>query len=330
MTTYNTSDFDYFLPENLIAQTPIEPRDASRLMLVERGTGTVSHRKFTDITEILQAGDCLILNDSRVIPARLSAGNTEVLLLRDLGNNKWECITRPGKKTREGAEIHFEGGLSARVEQCLEDGVRVLQFSGAITFGEMPLPPYIREKLSDSERYQTVYSREQGSAAAPTAGLHFTPELLEKIRRKGVLTDFITLHVGLGTFRPVKTENIAEHKMHSEYYTITQSAAETIARTKAGGGRVIAVGTTACRALESAALKSGKPEPLSASTDIFITPGYQFKVIDGLLTNFHLPKSTLIMLVSAFLGREKTLEAYAEAIRNEYRFFSFGDATLIV
>ena len=326
----NTSDFDYFLPEELIAQTPIYPRDASRLMLINRAAGEPSHKRFTDITGILKAGDCLILNDSRVIPARLFSGSIEVLLLRDLGSHKWECITRPGKKTREGTELCFEGGLSARVEECLEDGVRVLRFSGDITIGEMPLPPYIREKLTDNERYQTVYAREDGSVAAPTAGLHFTPELLDAVKARGVAVDFITLHVGLGTFRPVKVENIAEHKLHSEYYTIPQSAVDTIERTKSGGGRVISVGTTVCRALESAARLNGNIKAVCGATDIFITPGYDFKVINGLLTNFHLPKSTLIMLVSAFLGREKTLEVYAEAVREKYRFFSFGDAMMIV
>ena len=361
------NDFDYDLPERLIAQTPVYPRDASRLLRLDRVTGCVSHKKFTDITEILREGDCLILNDSRVIPARLrgtaggagggesngntggtgSAGGTgstgggesngdisskeiEVLLLRRTGPDEWECLTRPGKKTRIGAQVFFNGGLSARVTGELDGGVRVLKFSGEITGGETPLPPYIREKLADSERYQTVYAREPGSAAAPTAGLHFTEEVLEKLKNKGVALDYITLHVGLGTFRPVQTEKIADHKMHTEYYTIPRSAAETIARMKRNGGRVIAAGTTACRALESSAGLGGAVAAGAGDTDIFITPGYEFKVTDGLLTNFHLPKSTLIMLVSAFAGRENVLGAYQAAIKEEYRFFSFGDAMLIV
>lgn len=326
----NTSDFDYFLPEELIAQTPVYPRDASRLMVVDRAGGGISHARFTALPGMLKAGDCLILNDSRVIPARLFAGAVEVLLLRDLGSHKWECITRPGKKTRDGTELVFNGGLTARVVESLDDGVRVLQFNDEITIGEMPLPPYIHERLTDSERYQTVYAKERGSSAAPTAGLHFTPALLDDIRACGVAVEFVTLHVGLGTFRPVKVENIAEHKMHAEYYTIPQRTADAVRTAKAVGGRVIAVGTTTCRALESAALDDGTVMAKSASTDIFITPGYRFKAIDGLLTNFHLPKSTLIMLVSAFLGRERTLAAYKAAVGEKYRFFSFGDAMLIV
>lgn len=330
-----TNDFDYTLPERLIAQTPIEPRSASRLMLLDRATGEVAHKNFTDITSLLKAGDCLILNDSRVIPARLhgkrdTGGEVEVLLLRQTAPDEWECLTRPGKKTREGARVFFENGTNAEVLQCLDDGVRLLRFNGEIAGGEMPLPPYIHEKLSDSERYQTVYARETGSAAAPTAGLHFTDEILRTLVDEGVAVDYVTLHVGLGTFRPVQTENIADHKMHTEYYSISQSVADTIARTKQNGGRVVAVGTTTCRALESRFMEKGELKAGSSSTDIFITPGYEFKVIDGLLTNFHLPKSTLIMLVSAFAGRENVLNAYAEAVREEYRFFSFGDAMLIV
>lgn len=329
------NDFDYILPERLIAQTPVYPRSASRLMLLNRDTGEVSHKCFTDITSLLNPGDCLILNDSRVIPARLfgkreTGGEVEVLLLRQTAPDEWECLTRPGKKTRDGARILFENGTNAEVLKCLDDGVRLLRFSGEIEGGEMPLPPYIHEKLNDSERYQTVYARETGSAAAPTAGLHFTDELLQTLKDGGVTIDFITLHVGLGTFRPVQVENIADHKMHTEYYTIPQSVVDTVTRTKKNGGRVVAVGTTTCRALESRFTEKGELTQGSGSTDIFITPGYEFKVIDGLLTNFHLPKSTLLMLVSAFAGRENVLDAYAAAINEEYRFFSFGDCMMIV
>ncbi|MCL1819933.1 MAG: tRNA preQ1(34) S-adenosylmethionine ribosyltransferase-isomerase QueA [Oscillospiraceae bacterium] len=330
------NDFDFDLPEHLIAQTPIEPRDASRLLYLNRASGAVTHRQFTDIIEYLNAGDCLILNDSRVIPARLhghrdgGTANIEVLLLRQTAPNEWECITRPGKKTRVGAFLRFDGNLTASVTGELDDGVRVLHFDGEITGGEMPLPPYIHEKLDDSERYQTVYASESGSAAAPTAGLHFTANLLDKLRSKGVETGFLTLHVGLGTFRPVQTEDIIKHKMHTEYYTVPQETADMIARVKKDRGRVIAVGTTACRALESRANADGHLTAGSGGTDIFITPGYKFKVIDGLITNFHLPKSTLIMLVSAFAGRESVLAAYGEAIREGYRFFSFGDCCFIL
>ncbi|GHU93807.1 S-adenosylmethionine:tRNA ribosyltransferase-isomerase [Clostridia bacterium] len=318
-----TKDFDFYLPENLIAQTPATPRDASRLLIAPRGGGAFEHRKFSDLTEYLRKGDCLVLNDSRVMPARIfsSDGKIEVLLLRRVGGDSWECLTRPGKKTRENAVIEFGGGITATVVELLDDGVRVLRFSGGLPDGEMPLPPYIHEKLTDRERYQTVYSKELGSAAAPTAGLHFTPELLDRVKAIGVTVKFITLHVGLGTFRPVKVEDITDHKMHREYFWIPEDTRGAVRETKDRGGRVIAVGTTACRALESGDTRG--------STDIFITPGYEFKIVDALVTNFHLPQSTLIMLVSALLGRERTLEAYKLAVDEGYRFFSFGDAMFI-
>ncbi len=332
----------YELPEELIAQTPIERRDASRLMVLDKRSGDVEHRHFYDLPEYLRPGDCLVLNDSRVIPARLfgvrpGGGVTEIVLLRDLGDKRWECLCRPGKKMRVGSTVSFgDGELSAVVEEVHEDGNRVLCFAYEGIFleildrlGQMPLPPYIKVQLEDKERYQTVYSREPGSAAAPTAGLHFTQELLERIRAMGVEVCFVTLHVGLGTFRPVKAENIEDHDMHSEYCTISAETAETINRTKAHGGRVIAVGTTSCRTLESFAGENGHMEVASGWTNIFIYPGYRFKCIDALVTNFHLPGSTLVMLVSALAGRENILRAYETAVQEKYRFFSFGDAMFI-
>ncbi len=332
----------YELPEELIAQTPIERRDASRLMVLDKRSGELEHRHFYDLPAYLRPGDCMVLNDSRVIPARLfgvrpSGGVTEVVLLRDLGDKRWECLCRPGKKMRVGSAVSFgDGELNAVVDEVQEDGNRVLRFEYEGIFleildrlGQMPLPPYIKVQLQDKERYQTVYSREPGSAAAPTAGLHFTQELLERIRTMGVEVCFVTLHVGLGTFRPVKVENIEEHDMHSEYCTVSAETAEAINRTKAHGGRVIAVGTTSCRTLESFADENGHMEAASGWTNIFIYPGYRFKCIDALVTNFHLPGSTLVMLVSALAGRENILHAYETAVREKYRFFSFGDAMFI-
>lgn len=336
------SDFYYSLPEELIAQTPADKRDESRLLTLNRDTGEIEHKRFYDITDLLNAGDCLVLNNSKVIPARLigereSGGAVEVLLLRDMGSNTWEALTKPGRKTRKGARLSFGSGkLSACVEDEFPDGRRILRFESDGIFleildalGQMPLPPYIRRYLGNPNRYQTVYSKVPGSAAAPTAGLHFTDELLECIREKGVNTAFITLHVGLGTFRPVKTLNIEEHKMHSEYFEIPDESAKIIERTVNDGGRVIAVGTTSCRTLESAAGPDKTLKARSGWTDIFIYPGCKFKLTDALITNFHLPESTLIMLVSAFAGRERILKAYETAIAEKYRFFSFGDAMFI-
>ncbi len=336
------SDFFFELPEELIAQTPIAQRDASRLMHLDRLTGEITHRHFHDLPEYLRPGDCLILNDSRVLPARLigcrpTGGSVELVLLRDLGDDRWECLSRPGKKTREGQEILFgEGELKASVEKVVSGGNRIVKFTYEGIFleileklGRMPLPPYIKAELQDPERYQTVYSRVPGSAAAPTAGLHFTPELLDQIRAKGVSVSFVTLHVGLGTFRPVKEEDIEAHEMHSEFCMIPEETAQIVTATKKNGGRVIAVGTTSCRTLESFAREDGTLESCSGWTDIFIYPGYRFKCIDALITNFHLPESTLIMLVSALAGRENVLHAYQEAVNERYRFFSFGDAMFI-
>ncbi len=339
-----TSDFNFDLPQELIAQTPIERRDQSRLLVLDKNTGEWSHRHFYDLPEYLRPGDCLILNDSRVLPARLlgqrlpGGGACEVLLLIDRGEKTWECLVRPGKRMRAGARLSFGGGeLTARVTEELPDGNRLVRFEYEGIFlevlerlGKMPLPPYIKAELQDRERYQTVYSRVNGSAAAPTAGLHFTQELLEKIRDMGVGIGFVTLHVGLGTFRPVKEEEITDHEMHSEYCVIPPETAELINRTKARGGRVICVGTTSCRTIESWAAEDGTMKPCAGWTNIFIYPGYRFKVLDGLVTNFHLPESTLIMLVSALAGREHVLAAYEEAVRERYRFFSFGDAMLIL
>ena len=337
-----THDFYYDLPEELIAQTPLEQRDASRLMTLDRVTGEVAHKHFYDIIDYLNPGDCLVMNDSRVLPARLlghrpTGGAVEVLLLRDLGTKCWECLCKPGKKMQPGNEVSFGNGeLTATVKEVREDGNRVVEFHYEGIFlevlerlGKMPLPPYIKEELQDQERYQTVYSRELGSAAAPTAGLHFTQELLEKIRAKGVKTAFVTLHVGLGTFRPVKAEEVLEHHMHSELCMMNEQTARILNETKASGGRIVCVGTTSCRTLESLVNDDGTFEAKSRWTDIFIYPGYQFKAMDALITNFHLPESTLVMLVSAFAGREHVLNAYRIAVENRYRFFSFGDAMYI-
>lgn len=338
-----THDFWYDLPEELIAQTPLEQRDASRLLVMDRQTGRVEHKHFYDIIDYLQPGDCLVMNDSRVLPARLlghrhTGGAIEVLLLRDLGNKRWECLCKPGRKMQAGSEVIFgDGELTATVAEVQEDGNRVIEFHYEGIFlevlerlGKMPLPPYIKAELKDQERYQTVYSKEVGSAAAPTAGLHFTEELLEKIRQKGVKTAFVTLHVGLGTFRPVKAEEITKHHMHAELCMINAETAAVLNETKASGGRVICVGTTSCRTLESLVCDDGHFEAKSRWTEIFIYPGYTFKAMDGLITNFHLPESTLVMLVSAFAGREHVLAAYEEAVKQRYRFFSFGDAMCIL
>ena len=336
------SDFYFDLPEELIAQTPLEKRDESRLLCLDKNTGSMEHRHFYDPPDLLQEGDCLVLNNSRVLPARLigarpTGGAIELVLLRDLGDNRWECLSRPGRKTKPGQHILFGNGeLEAIVEETAPGGNRIVRFLYEGIFlevlerlGRMPLPPYIRAELENPERYQTVYAKELGSAAAPTAGLHFTQELLETIRAKGVRTEFITLHVGLGTFRPVKEDEIEDHEMHSEFCMIPPETAEAVNTAKKNGGRIIAVGTTSCRTLESFAKDDGTLEPSSGWTDIFIYPGYRFKCIDGLITNFHLPESTLIMLVSALAGREHILNAYRTAVENRYRFFSFGDAMFI-
>ena len=337
-----THDFWYELPEELIAQTPLEKRDSSRLLVLDRISGRRQHRHFYDILDYLNPGDCLVMNDSRVLPARLlghrpTGGAVELLLLRDLGNNQWECLAKPGRKLTQGQTVIFGNGeLTAKIEQICDDGNRVVsfQFEGIFLevlerLGKMPLPPYIKAELKDQERYQTVYSKEIGSAAAPTAGLHFTKELLEKVREKGVKTAFVTLHVGLGTFRPVKAENISEHHMHSELCMISKETAELLNATKRAGGRIICVGTTSCRTLESLVCNDGFFEEKSRWTDIFIFPGYKFKAMDALITNFHLPESTLVMLVSAFAGKEHVLDAYKDAVQEQYRFFSFGDAMFI-
>lgn len=335
------SDFYFDLPEKLIAQTPIAQRDHSRLLHIDKVTGELEHRHFFNLPEYLDEGDCLVLNDSRVLPARLigcrpTGGSIELVLLRDLGDGRWECLSRPGRKTKPGTEIIFGNGeLTATVESVAEGGNRIVKFHYEGIFletlerlGKMPLPPYIKEELSDSERYQTVYSKELGSAAAPTAGLHFTEELLDAIRAKGVRVCFVTLHVGLGTFRPVKEDEIEDHEMHSEFCIVPEETARIVTETKRNGGRVFAVGTTSCRTLESFAADDGTLAPSSGWTDIFIYPGYRFKCVDALVTNFHLPESTLIMLVSALAGRENVLNAYKVAVEKEYRFFSFGDACL--
>ena len=337
-----TRDFWYDLPEELIAQTPLLQRDSSRLLVLDRFTGKTQHRHFYDILEYLRPGDCLVMNNSRVLPARLlghrpTGGAVEVLLLRDLGNKRWECLCKPGRKMQVGQEVIFgDGELSAVVTQVQEDGNRIVEFRYEGIFlevlerlGKMPLPPYIRAELADQERYQTVYSKESGSAAAPTAGLHFTNELLDKIRAKGVQTAFVTLHVGLGTFRPVKAEKLSEHHMHEELCMMDAETAERLNQTRSSGGRIICVGTTSCRTLESLVDADGTFSAKSRWTDIFIFPGYTFRAMDGLITNFHLPESTLVMLVSAFAGREAVLNAYHEAVEQRYRFFSFGDAMLI-
>ena len=338
-----THDFYFDLPQELIAQTPIERRDASRLLVLDKTTGAWEHRHFFDLPEYLHPGDCLILNDSRVLPARLlgqrlpGGGACEVLLLIDRGDKTWECLVRPGKKMRKGAKLSFgDGQLTAEVAEELPGGNRLVRFDYEGIFlevldrlGKMPLPPYIKEELQDRERYQTVYSKVVGSAAAPTAGLHFTRELLEKVQAMGVGIGYVTLHVGLGTFRPVKEDEITEHEMHSEYCIIPQETADLINRTRASGGRVICVGTTSCRTVESWAEEDGTMKASAGWTNIFIYPGYRFKATDALITNFHLPESTLIMLVSALAGREHILAAYQEAVKEKYRFFSFGDAMFI-
>ena len=338
-----THDFWYDLPEELIAQTPLLQRDSSRLLALDRVTGAIEHKHFYDILDYLKPGDCLVMNDSRVLPARLlghrpTGGAVEVLLLRDLGDKKWECLCKPGRKMQVGSEVIFGNGeLTATVTAVQEDGNRVVEFHYDGIFlevlerlGKMPLPPYIKAELQDQERYQTVYSREVGSAAAPTAGLHFTAELLEKVRKKGISTAFVTLHVGLGTFRPVKAEEISEHHMHAELCMISEETAHILNETKKNGGRIICVGTTSCRTLESLVGDDGMFEAKSKWTEIFIYPGYQFKAMQGLITNFHLPESTLVMLVSAFAGREHVLNAYNEAVKERYRFFSFGDAMILI
>ena len=338
-----TSDFNYDLPEELIAQTPIEKRDHSRLMVLDRKTGEISHEHFFDIKKHLRAGDCLVINDTRVLPARLygikegGGAHVEVLLLKNIEGDDWECIVYPGRRLKEGAVVSFgDGILKGEIIRVLPDGNRIVRFMYEGIFlellekiGTMPLPPYITERLDDGERYQTVYSRENGSAAAPTAGLHFTRDLLREIEEMGVDVVHVTLHVGLGTFRPVKEENITDHLMHTESYNVTEEAAARINAAKARGGRVIAVGTTSCRTLESASTEDGIVHPMCDDTGIFIYPGYKFKAVDLLITNFHLPESTLIMLVSALAGKEHVMNAYETAVKENYRFFSFGDAMLI-
>lgn len=342
-STLSTKDFDFDLPEELIAQTPIEPRDASRLLILDKKSGEIQHRHFYDIIDYLNPNDCLILNDSRVLPARIygikegTGARVEFLLLAAKGDDVWEVLAGPGKRAKLGNRFSFGDGLmTAEVLEIIEDGNRLVKFSYQGNFyavldqiGQMPLPPYIKKKLEDKERYQTVYSREVGSAAAPTAGLHFTKELLGKIREKGIKIGYVTLHVGLGTFRPVSVDKITDHKMHSEHYWLPQETADLINETKKNGGRVISVGTTSCRTIESVAKKEGCIKESDGFTDIFIYPGFQFKVLDGLITNFHLPESTLIMLVSALAGREHILNAYRIAVQEKYRFFSFGDAMFI-
>lgn len=338
-----TSDFYYDLPKELIAQTPVEPRDSSRLMLLDRNTGEIDHKHFYDIIDSLNPGDLLVANDSRVLPARIygikdeTGARVEFLLLRQITGNHWEALCKPGKKAKEGTSFTFgDGLLKATVAEVKDDGNRIVDFECDENFfstldkiGQMPLPPYITEELKDKERYQTVYSHELGSAAAPTAGLHFTKELMQRIKDKGVNIAYVTLHVGLGTFRPVKVDDVTKHKMHSEHYEIPQETAKLINETKKNGGRVIAVGTTSCRTLESVASFYGEIKPCEGFTDIFIYPGYEFKVLDGLITNFHLPESTLIMLVSAFAGYDNVMNAYKTAVEEKYRFFSFGDAMFI-
>lgn len=339
------SDFYYDLPEELIAQTPAEPRDSSRLMKIDRNSGETVHDRFYNICSYLKKGDLLVMNDSKVFPARIygikrsTQVPVEFLLLKNIGPNRWEVMVRPGRRLKVGATVDFSHELSAEVLDIAEGGNRIVRFdcNGAFfdvldRIGQMPLPPYIKEKLKDRDRYNTIYCREEGSAAAPTAGLHFTERVFDGLREKGVDTAYVTLHVGLGTFRPVKEENILDHKMHVEHYSIPEETANKIRQCRERGGRVIAVGTTSCRTLESAASsdKNGEIKAVEADTGIFIYPGYEFKAIDGLITNFHLPESTLIMLVSAFLGRERTLAAYREAIEKKYRFFSFGDCMIIL
>lgn len=338
-----TDDFDFDLPEELIAQTPLSKRDASRLLVLDKQTGEISHKNFTDIIEYMEKGDTLVLNDTKVMPARLygvkeeTGAIVEVLLLKDEGENVWECLTKPAKRVKEGTVISFgEGKLKAKCIKVLEDGIRhfTLEYKGILyeildELGEMPLPPYIHEKLKDKDRYQTVYAKNVGSAAAPTAGLHFTQELLNEIKNKGINIAYITLHVGLGTFRPVNVEDVTRHKMHSEYYIMSEDVANLLNNTRESGHKIIAVGTTSTRTLETIASLYGKFKGCSGWTDIFIYPGYKFKGIDYLITNFHLPKSTLVMLVSALAGKDNIMKAYGEAIDKKYRFFSFGDSMLI-
>ncbi len=337
------SDFWYDLPESLIAQTPVEPRDHSRLMHLSRQDGSIAHLHFYDLLDLLQPGDCLIVNDSRVLPARLygyksTGARIEMLLLEQKGPDTWEVLVKPGKKALPGTTVHFgDGLLQAQILTVLDGGNRLVRFSYQGNFyeileqiGQMPLPHYITAKLEDKERYQTVYSHELGSAAAPTAGLHFTRDMMKRLEEKGVRIGYVTLHVGLGTFRPVKVDEITEHKMHSEHYRLPEETAQLIRQTKESGGRVIAVGTTSTRTLESVATKYGSVVADEGYTDIFIYPGYSFRVLDGLITNFHLPESTLIMLVSAFAGYENTMHAYQTAVQEKYRFYSFGDAMLIL
>ena len=338
-----TSDFFYDLPEELIAQTPVEPRNSSRLMVLSRDSGAVEHKHFYNLPEFLKPGDCLVLNDTRVLPARMygvredTGAVVEFVLLRQHGNMLWECLAGPGKKAKEGYKFKFSDKLSATVTEGMPDGNRMIEFRCDGDFftvldevGQMPLPPYIKEKLKDKERYQTVYSKEAGSAAAPTAGLHFTKEMLESIKKSGVNIAYVTLHVGLGTFRPVKVEDVTKHKMHTEHFYIPEEAADIINKTKKNGGRVICVGTTSCRTVESCAARYGEIRSCSGDTDIFIYPGFEFKCMDGRGTNFHLPESTLIMLVSAFAGYDNVMNAYNTAVKEKYRFFSFGDAMLII
>jgi S-adenosylmethionine:tRNA ribosyltransferase-isomerase len=336
-------DFDFYLPEGLIAQHPLEKRDESRLMVVDKKNNHIEHKVFKDIVKYLKEGDCLVLNNTRVLPARLigeketTGSRMEFLLLKRISKNVWETLVKPGKRAKIGARFLFGNGeLKAEVKEIGEEGSRIIEFEYEGIFeevldrlGQMPLPPYITEKLEDKERYQTVYSKEVGSSAAPTAGLHFTEELLDTIKNKGVQIAFVTLHVGLGTFRPVKVESIEEHHMHSEYYTMSRETAEAINKVKENGGRIIAVGTTSCRTLETISDNSGKVREQSGWTDIFMYPGYKFKIVDALITNFHLPQSTLLMLVSAFSTREITMRAYDEAVKEKYRFFSFGDAMFL-
>ena len=343
MKELKKSDFYFDLPPELIAQDPLEDRSSSRLLVLDKETGEIEHKVFTDIVDYLHAGDCLVLNNTKVIPARLmgtkaeTGAAIEVLLLKRRENDVWETLVKPGKKAREGAVISFgDGLLTGKVIDVVDEGNRLIQFSYDGIFeevldklGEMPLPPYITHKLEDKNRYQTVYAKYEGSAAAPTAGLHFTKELLQKVEEKGVKIAYVTLHVGLGTFRPVKEDNVLNHHMHSEFYQVTREAADIINSTKEAGGKVICVGTTSCRTIESAADETGKVIPGSDNTEIFIYPGYQFKVLDKLITNFHLPESTLIMLVSALAGRENVLHAYQVAVQEKYRFFSFGDACFV-
>ena len=339
------SDFNFDLPKELIAQEPCEPRDAARLLCLNRDTGTISHRIFHELPSLLQPGDLLVVNNSKVLPARLighkpvTGAVCEILLLHQVKGDVWECLAKPGKRLKQGARVVFgDGTLTATIEDTLDDGNKLVSFAYNTAtlyekldeFGKMPLPPYIQKQLEDNTQYQTVYAKELGSAAAPTAGLHFTPELMQTLREKGVDFAEVTLHVGLGTFRPVKEDNVLDHKMHSEWYSISEQAAEAIRRTKENGHRVIAVGTTSCRTLEAAATACGEIKACMGNTEIFIYPGYQYKCIDGLITNFHLPESTLIMLVSAFCGYEHTMHAYRIAVEEKYRFFSFGDAMLII